>query len=88
MRIDRRFEDDREERRDLTGIAAGALVGGLLGAVVALVSGVGAVALVAVGGVLGAAAGKGVASRISHYEWDPRTSGRPHVGAKAPDDEA
>jgi hypothetical protein len=91
--VDTRFEDGRAQRRDLTGIWTGAAAGALIALVVAvLVPLVGSVAATAVGVVFGACAGawlgRRLIRRVSADDWEPLTSHRSFVGARAPDAEA
>jgi hypothetical protein len=82
--------DDREDRRVLTGLGGGALVGGTLGLVLGttLVDPlIGAVAALA-GAAGGAMVGRMIAARVSVDDWDPRASDRPYVGTHAPDDDS
>jgi hypothetical protein len=84
--------DDRVERRNLTGLAAGASSGGTLGLLLAAtfaqpVSAVLAVISVILGAAAGALLGRWVAGRVSIDDWDPRASDRPFVGIHTPDED-
>jgi hypothetical protein len=85
-----REEDDRADRRDRTGVATGALVGSTLGLGLATTLAHPAMAALSTlgGALLGALAGKLIASRVSVDDWDPRASDRPWVGMHTPDDDS
>jgi uncharacterized protein YcfJ len=80
-------EDIRARRRDLTCAAAGLLTGGGVGALAGVFFPAGVVILTLAGAVIGGAAGRAVARRISADDWDPPFNRRAHVGASSPDDD-
>jgi hypothetical protein len=87
---DRRYLDDRRQRRDLTGIAGGLTAGGIAGILLgATLPGVGQLAGLVVigllGALVGAIAGWRLVAGVSIEDFDPNVSNRPYVGLHAPD---
>lgn len=83
---DHRYEDDRLRRRNRSGLGVGAALGVAAGAGLGFVlPGIAAVTAGLVGGGVGTAVGRWLASRVSVDEFDPNVSKRPYVGAQAPD---
>jgi phage tail tape-measure protein len=88
--VDTRFQDGRVERRDLagtwTGVAAGSLAGIALVAMLPIWGTIVDAAIgVVLGGALGGWLGKTIIAQISADDWEPLTSRRSYVGARAPD---
>lgn len=91
-----RFEDDRAQRRNHAGTAAGATAGTALGLVAGAVlsnllpnlgGGAGPILGGAMGLMLGALVGRMAVSHVAIEEMDPGPSSRPFVGAHTPDDD-
>jgi predicted lipid-binding transport protein (Tim44 family) len=90
--MDRRFEDDRKQRLNRTGLAAGALGGAMLGLVAGvIVPGLGGGVAALFGGMIGFATGallgRSVVTHVDLEDMDPANHTRPFVGAQAPDED-
>jgi hypothetical protein len=84
--IDRRYEDDRMQRRNRSGLGVGAALGVAAGVGLGFVlPGVAAVTGGLVGAGVGGVVGRWLVTRVSVDEFDPEVSKRPYVGAQAPD---
>ena len=68
-------------------MASGFGIGAGLGALAAALAPPVAVALVGIGALGGAIAGRVIASRVSADDWDPTGGQRSYVGANSPDDD-
>jgi hypothetical protein len=84
--IDRRYQDDRMQRRNRSGVGVGAALGVAAGVGLGFVlPGVAAVAGGVLGAGVGGAVGRWLIRRVSVLDFDPYVSKRPYVGAQAPD---
>jgi hypothetical protein len=87
--VDHRYQDDRLERRNRSGLGVGAAFGVTAGAVLGLVlPGAAIITAGIVGAGVGSAVGRWLVTRVSVDDLDPLASKRPYVGAQAPDADA